>query len=138
MPDIHSCFDYMNSNEDQFFYQITYDQNQKLLSVDRGQIRIGSKFQACVPRKLSNNSRNKLNAETDSENRETLLFNGETLKANQVLVDRYIKSVCKKPNLKNEKNKLKFTDTRASDDNMKVSRFFFIFLFIGLRTSEVK
>ena len=40
-------------NESKFFYQIVYDQNQKFLSVDRVQIRVGAKFQVSVPaRKL--------------------------------------------------------------------------------------
>jgi len=32
-----------------FFYQLVYDPNQKTLNVDRGEIRVGGKYQADVP-----------------------------------------------------------------------------------------
>lgn len=32
-----------------FFYQLVYDPNQKSLNADRGEIRVGSKYQADVP-----------------------------------------------------------------------------------------
>jgi hypothetical protein len=35
--------------KDLFFYQLVYDPNQKTLNADRGEIRVGSKYQADVP-----------------------------------------------------------------------------------------
>jgi hypothetical protein len=54
-PDIDNYFEFIHSknNNDKFFYLINYDPNMKVLSADRGQIRIGSKFQAEIPKVLS-------------------------------------------------------------------------------------
>jgi hypothetical protein len=35
--------------KDLFFYQLVYDPNQKTLNADRGEIRVGGKYQADVP-----------------------------------------------------------------------------------------
>ena len=35
--------------QDLFFYQLVYDPNQKTLNADRGEIRVGGKYQADVP-----------------------------------------------------------------------------------------
>ena len=56
MPEIHTYSDYLVMNESKFFYQIVYDQNQKFLSVDRVQIRVGAKFQVSVPTRKSPNT----------------------------------------------------------------------------------
>lgn len=40
------------SKQDSFFYTLVYDPTQKTLVADRGEIRVGSKFQAEVPDKL--------------------------------------------------------------------------------------
>ena len=37
------------AGEDNFFYTMVYDPNQKTLMVDKGEIRIGSDYQADVP-----------------------------------------------------------------------------------------
>ena len=37
------------AGEDSFFYTMVYDPNQKTLMVDKGEIRIGSDYQADVP-----------------------------------------------------------------------------------------
>ena len=70
-PDIHSCHDYLKQNQSRFFYQITYDQNQKLLSVDRSRIRVGNKFQAEIPA-VKNKSYQDEYAKLENE---TLLWN---------------------------------------------------------------
>jgi metastasis-associated protein MTA len=43
-----SFLSYLNA-EDLFFYQLVYDPNQKTLNADRGEIRVGGKYQAEVP-----------------------------------------------------------------------------------------
>ncbi|CAF2705981.1 unnamed protein product [Rotaria sp. Silwood2] len=43
-----SFLSYLNT-EDLFFYQLVYDPNQKSLNADRGEIRVGGKYQADVP-----------------------------------------------------------------------------------------
>jgi metastasis-associated protein MTA len=43
-----SFLSYLNT-EDLFFYQLVYDPNQKTLNADRGEIRVGGKYQADVP-----------------------------------------------------------------------------------------
>ena len=35
-----------------FFYQLVYDPNQKSLNADRGEIRVGGKYQADVPTQM--------------------------------------------------------------------------------------
>jgi hypothetical protein len=55
MPDISSFTDYLYSKyKNKFFYQMTYDPNQKVLSADYRQPRIGNKFQADIPELLIN------------------------------------------------------------------------------------
>jgi hypothetical protein len=55
MPDISSFNDYLYSKcKNKFFYQMTYDPNQKMLSADYRQVRIGNKFQADIPDLLIN------------------------------------------------------------------------------------
>lgn len=45
-----------------FFYQLVYDPNQKTLNADRGEIRVGSKYQADVPAQpLSNDGTQGMN-----------------------------------------------------------------------------
>jgi metastasis-associated protein MTA len=39
---------YLNT-DDLFFYQLVYDPNQKTLNADRGEIRVGGKYQADTP-----------------------------------------------------------------------------------------
>ncbi|CAF1150918.1 unnamed protein product [Adineta ricciae] len=43
-----SFLSYLNA-EDLYFYQLVYDPNQKTLNADRGEIRVGGKYQADVP-----------------------------------------------------------------------------------------
>lgn len=43
-----SFISYLNA-DDLFFYQLVYDPNQKSLNADRGEIRVGGKYQADVP-----------------------------------------------------------------------------------------
>lgn len=66
MSDISSFNDYVNSKcKNRFFYQMTYDPNQKMLSADYRQVRIGSKFQADIPDLLSSKRKdNNFNMET--------------------------------------------------------------------------
>jgi hypothetical protein len=45
-----SFLSYLNT-EDLFFYQLVYDPNQKTLNADRGEIRVGGRYQADVPTK---------------------------------------------------------------------------------------
>ncbi len=115
MPEIHSCFDYMNDTEDKFFYQITYDQNQKVLSVDRGQIRIGFKFQASIPRKQRIR-------DGESENDkvcDTLLFDGSRL--SKLNCDKYIQRVYRKAERQQRQLQQQMcVDTRMSHDNIQV------------------
>ncbi len=115
MPDIHSCFDYMNETDDKFFYQITYDQNQKVLSVDRGQIRVGFKFQVGIPR------RHRIRDDETENNKtcDTLLLDGTRL--SKLDCDKYVQKVCRKaerqqPNLLNQR----CVYTRMSHDNILV------------------
>ena len=115
MPDIHSCFDYMNETDDKFFYQITYDQNQKVLSVDRGQIRVGFKFQAGIPRKQRNR-------DDESENNkacEMLLFDSGRL--SKFNCDKYIQKVYRKAERQQRQlQHQKCVNTRMSHDNIQV------------------
>lgn len=47
---IHRLNDFLlASHEDKFFYQFNYDPNLKRLSIDKTQIRVGSKYQAEIP-----------------------------------------------------------------------------------------
>ncbi|UJR33989.1 hypothetical protein I4U23_021404 [Adineta vaga] len=46
-----SFLSYLNA-EDLYFYQLVYDPNQKSLNADRGEIRVGGKYQADVPTQL--------------------------------------------------------------------------------------
>jgi metastasis-associated protein MTA len=60
---------YLNS-EDLFFYQLVYDPNQKTLNADRGEIRVGGKYQADVPTQpLSNDG-----TEDNQPSREDLIW----------------------------------------------------------------
>ncbi len=45
LEDIHTYL----AKEDTFFYSMVYDPNQKTLLVDKGEIRIGSNYQAEIP-----------------------------------------------------------------------------------------
>jgi hypothetical protein len=48
--DINTSDEYLGSlSENKFFYQMNYDPNQKLISFDRGLIRVGAKYQADIP-----------------------------------------------------------------------------------------
>ena len=50
-----------------FFYQLVYDPNQKTLNADRGEIRVGGKYQVDVPAQpISNNGTEGMN---ESKNR---------------------------------------------------------------------
>jgi len=42
----------MTSLQDTFFYSLVYDPAQKTLLADKGEIRVGLKFQATVPDKM--------------------------------------------------------------------------------------
>lgn len=67
LNETESLLDYLN-NDDSFFYFFVYDPLQKTLLADRGEIRVGSKYQAEIPPPLKG---------TDSrlqENLETLLW----------------------------------------------------------------
>jgi metastasis-associated protein MTA len=46
------------SFKDLFFYQLVYDPNQKTLNADRGEIRVGGKYQADVPSQTLYNNEN--------------------------------------------------------------------------------
>ncbi len=75
MPDIHVCTDYLKFNQNKFFYQINYDENQKRLSLDRIQIRVGAKFQADLPDLITTNN-TKISEDKEEYIRETLVWNG--------------------------------------------------------------
>lgn len=50
LNELESLTSYLNK-EDSFFYTLVYEPNQKTLLADRGEIRVGSKYQAEVPQK---------------------------------------------------------------------------------------
>ncbi|UJR13377.1 hypothetical protein I4U23_000394 [Adineta vaga] len=60
---------YLNS-EDLFFYQLVYDPNQKTLNADRGEIRVGGKYQGDVPAQPISND----GTEDNSPSREDLIW----------------------------------------------------------------
>lgn len=45
LEDIHTYLD----NEDTFFFTMVYDPNQRTLLVDKGEIRVGTDYQAEIP-----------------------------------------------------------------------------------------
>lgn len=89
VPDVHLCTDYIKTNQNKFFYQINYDQNQKRLSVDKIQIRVGSKYQAELPELLTK-------PQTDYETRETLVWDGERCRLSDEKLNSYINKVVTK------------------------------------------
>ncbi|CAH1791222.1 unnamed protein product [Owenia fusiformis] len=53
LNETESLLSYLNK-DDTFFYSLVYDPQQKTLLADKGEIRVGSKFQAEIPAKLQN------------------------------------------------------------------------------------
>ncbi|CAF1055358.1 unnamed protein product [Adineta steineri] len=66
-----SFLSYLNA-DDIFFYQLVYDPNQKSLNADRGEIRVGGKYQADVPTQLLYTDGN---VEENPQSREDLIWN---------------------------------------------------------------
>lgn len=72
---------YLNK-EDSFFYTLVYEPNQKTLLADRGEIRVGQKYQAEVPKRAEQ-------PEYDSNRKiETLVFKPDQL--SDAEIDQYI------------------------------------------------
>jgi len=69
------------SKSDSFYYTLVYDPAQKTLVADRGEIRVGSKYQAEVPEKLVTKS---VEEEYKSKNYETLSWIPNKIKDDQI------------------------------------------------------
>jgi len=70
--------DYLNQDSSHF-YTLVYDQNQKTVVTDRGDIRVGKEYQAVIPPTLTSKQRKFFNDDRDPSKLETLVFDGEKL-----------------------------------------------------------
>ncbi|CAF0859864.1 unnamed protein product [Brachionus calyciflorus] len=83
-------------NEDYFFYQIFYDPNQKLLSQDKAEIRVGNKYQADIPELVDDTS--------ETKSPETLVFDGcESEKIGKIAMTKYFNRIIDEKLRSNEK-----------------------------------
>jgi len=82
LNETESLSSYLN-REDSFFYTLVYEPNQKTLLADRGEIRVGQRYQAEVPQK-------KVEQHEYDRNKkyETLLFKANDLSDSEI--DQYI------------------------------------------------
>jgi len=62
--------------KDSFFYALVYDQNQRTIVTDRGDIRIGSGYQCEIVDKMSQEKIDSFNDERDLNELETMVFDG--------------------------------------------------------------
>lgn len=97
IPDICSFTDYLFSNgKSKFFYQLTYDPNQKMLSADYRQPRTGNKFQADIPELITKQKKKcnfKINGNYDNE---TLQCNFKANELTELSLKRYINKIFNK------------------------------------------
>ena len=126
LSEIETFNDYLNPTiRDNFFYQITYDPNLKLLSADRGQIRTGSKFQADIPDLVlvkSRSKKSKLQADKTTDH-ETLLWDGEecgNFLGKQAL-NKYFNQIIDKK-LKSNEHKHNDCEVNESRDKIMVNK----------------
>lgn len=70
--------DYLKS-EDQYFYTLVYDQNQRTVVADRGDIRMGENYQAEIPDKMSDEDCENMDDGRELSKLETLVWDCEQL-----------------------------------------------------------
>lgn len=88
MPEVNWFGDYLANSMDRFFYQICYDPNKNMISDDKMLIRVGPKFQADIPDRVSA-------TDDDDNNRETLVWSGPSCQASmgEICLNKYLKKV---------------------------------------------
>ena len=124
MPEIHAFGDFLESTQqDTFFYQISYDPNLKLISDDRTQIRVGARYQAELPGLRSKYTKD------EQEIGENLIWN-ETDKAEAmgtIALNKYLKKVI---DLKIRKNEQFYTRNGNCEINESCDSIMVFILFI--------
>lgn len=106
MPEINSFDEYLTNKN--YFYFLIYDPNAKMLSADKAEIRVGSKYQAQIPDLISksNNKREQKEEEEEYERKESLIFNGaqSCSKLGDVSIKKYFTRLIDQKLETNEKN----------------------------------
>jgi hypothetical protein len=137
IPDVNSPSDFLDEANDNFFYQIAYDPNLKLLSADKIEIRVGSKFQAEIPplisssllsspapppsRKAKKFKKTKSDEKASlSSDMETLVWSGEqSAGLGDISLKKYLKKIIDTKLISNEKL-FKGSEVNQSRDSIMV------------------
>lgn len=80
--------DYLEK-EDSFFYALVYDQNQRTIVTDRGDIRIGSGYQCEIVDKMSQEKIDNFEDERDLKELETMVFDGAQVENESAKCDEH-------------------------------------------------
>lgn len=119
IPDVNSPSDFLDEASDNFFYQIAYDPNLKLLSADKIEIRVGPKFQADIPDLISKNSQSKKKENKTAS--ETLVWSGveSSARLGDISLKKYLKNITDMKLISNE-NVFKDSEVNQSRDSIMV------------------
>lgn len=118
-PEVDKFTDFIEPhNEDKFFYQINYDPNMKVLSIDRPHIRVApAKYQADIPELLARkNAASVLKRETA---RETLVWAPPPATEAAINYKLFFDNAFKKRRLATDKHRNSLNNLNDTDDIIK-------------------
>jgi hypothetical protein len=123
MPDVVAFSDFVQpqqqqQHQDNYFYQISYDPNLKLISDDRTQIRVGARFQADMPSQLlQKSSLNKMEQQQQQPTEELVWLDQEQSVGglSKLALNNYFKRIIDKKIRQNEQFSLNHSKCEVNE-----------------------